>query len=512
MANTGFTRCTSFGAQIVLGWLLSKEDFGIYALAISMAAFGSLLRDAGVRQILISRQKEYAALLGPVFWMALAFNTVAGVLLAVAAPVVAAGYGEPALIGLVLVIAFAQPLATPGAILASRLQIDMRFRALGAIQVGSALLRYGGAVVFALAGFGPISFVLPLPLVAVYEGAVGWLLTRERPWARSPRISLWEPLFVQARWVLVGSFAVALLNLGPNLAIGLFAQTALVGAYFFAFQIIIQLGMLFSTNVGQVLLAALSKIATERERKREAVVRSLRQLMMVGAPASMGLAVTFRPLELLIWQGKWATAAHAVQALGVFYALALLPSVAVSAQHARGDFRAAAAGLLVLAGVSVSAASVGAAAIGTTFGIALAVALGRGTASLMHVVIVLRPLGVTWRRICAGVLPAWLASVIGGALALGMDVLLVHWHPGIRLIAAGTIFAMSYLVLARLLLLDDLIDAVSHLRGKPRLLAERMLMLPLPRLGAVTPPSDGSAEAPVGPAPATTPERSPFAP
>ena len=44
------TRVGSFAAQIALGRLLSDEDFGVYAIAISIGALASVLRDGGAHR------------------------------------------------------------------------------------------------------------------------------------------------------------------------------------------------------------------------------------------------------------------------------------------------------------------------------------------------------------------------------------------------------------------------------------------------------------------------------
>jgi O-antigen/teichoic acid export membrane protein len=488
MANAGLTRFASFFAQVALGWILSENDFGIYALAISLSAIASLLKDAGLRQILIAEQSRYQQLLGPVFWMAMVFNSITGLLLGIAAPIAAWVYGEPALMLLVLLIAISQPLGTPGAILTARLQIDLRFQAISAIQVGAALMRYGGAVGFALAGFGPLSFVLPLPFIAAFEAITAWLCSREHPWLHRPALATWGELFLRGRWVLVASFGIAAKNLAPNLSIGLFAATAITGLYFFAFQIIIQIGMLFAASAVQVLFAALSKIAGEPERKRQAVMRSLRHIMLAGAPVCVGLAVTFPALELLVWRGKWADASPAVQWLGFFYAFSLLPSVAYSAQQAAGNFRGAALGMLALACCTVSAAGAGAAITQSVDGIALFVAAGGATASFLYVLIALRRFGISPRAVAGSTVPAWIIAIVAGAGALVVDGMASGMHPAVRMLLTGAACAGIYTVLVRVLLAAPMREALAFVPGPLRRPAAMMLLLGPGPAAAAAPP------------------------
>ena len=115
----------------------------------------TILKDGGVRQLLIQRgQSEFESLVGPVFWMAMAFNVGTGALLAAAAPLAAGLYGHAVIAPMLLVVAASISLSTPSAILQAKMTIDLRFGALARIAVGSAIVRYAGSVVLAWAGLG----------------------------------------------------------------------------------------------------------------------------------------------------------------------------------------------------------------------------------------------------------------------------------------------------------------------------------------------------------------------
>ena len=52
VASMGGATFLSVASQLILGWLLSEGDFGIYALAISAAALVQSTKDGGVQMIL----------------------------------------------------------------------------------------------------------------------------------------------------------------------------------------------------------------------------------------------------------------------------------------------------------------------------------------------------------------------------------------------------------------------------------------------------------------------------
>ncbi|HPV84200.1 MAG TPA: hypothetical protein PK866_13775, partial [Nitrospira sp.] len=49
-------------AQLILGWLLSKEDFALYAIAISWSTIVMALRNGGTQRLLIQKGTQYADL------------------------------------------------------------------------------------------------------------------------------------------------------------------------------------------------------------------------------------------------------------------------------------------------------------------------------------------------------------------------------------------------------------------------------------------------------------------
>ncbi|MDP3426604.1 MAG: oligosaccharide flippase family protein, partial [Humidesulfovibrio sp.] len=60
-------RLASFGSQLVLGWLLTPEDFALYAIAVSVSALLWVVKNGGLREVLTQRGREYDAL-APAAW------------------------------------------------------------------------------------------------------------------------------------------------------------------------------------------------------------------------------------------------------------------------------------------------------------------------------------------------------------------------------------------------------------------------------------------------------------
>lgn len=487
-----FSRGVGLAAQIVLGLLLSDHDFGVYAIAIGVSSVLTVLRDGGARQLLISRPKEHAQLLAPVFWIAVAFALGTGALLALTAPLAAGADSDVAT--LLLIIALVQPLSVPGSILSARLQIDLRFGALTAIQSTLALVRFGGAVLLAWRGFGPLSFVLPLIPMAFIEWAWAWALTRDHPWFSGPRLRQWRGLLRVSAWAVIGSAGIAAINSGVPVVLGVLVPSGVVGVYFFAQQLVTQIGIVLGASLAQVLFPAFTRLLAEPERKRRATLRALRQSMLLASPMCAAMAAIIIPFESLVWGGKWAQAAHAVIVMALVYPINVASAIPVAVQQSRSDFRAWGLGVNVVALVTFAGAGIAAALSPDPLPIAAASSVAMALASILYTAWALRPLSIGLRDVLGAIAPAWAMASIAAGLALVADAwFMTHWPALVRCLLGGAIFTLGFAALVRLVVVDQVIESVNMLPSPLRRVANGLLRL---RSGIAAPAADRGPSGP----------------
>jgi len=523
IANTVATRIGSFVSQIFLAWWLTKSDFGIVGIALAISGIASVLRDGGVRQILLKHHAEHEKLLGPCFWMALTFNTLLAILLTAAAFPFARLYNDDRLIVMLIIIGWSIPLGTVGGILLTKLIADMRYRENASVMTASAMVRYVSSVAFAYFGFGPLSFILPNILCALIENVLALYYCRHRPWQLAPNSNQWWSLFLRSRWALVAALGIAGMNQGSSAMIGLAAPLEVVGIYAFTFLIVVQVGSLLSTNINQVLVPVFTRLADEEDRKRAAVLRTLRQVSLLATFMSLGLAATYRPFESLVWRERWAASILPVQIIGAGYAINVLLCISLAVQQARGQFRAWGVGLLLLAIGTMLAAYVG-----TLFGkpeldralflamnnptfwpyvservwwsgvyIALASAAFGVVSSLLHLTVALKPLGVGRREVIKNALIVWSLGLLAGALTISIDTVadgpvrtnlisLFGHETGtffaelLLFIASGILFTAVYAFLVRTVVPEALAEAIQMFPARFRSQAISLFRLEAP--------------------------------
>ena len=310
-AATVPSMAAALAAQVALGLLLGKEDFGVYGIALGISSFALVIRDGGVRLYLIQLHPEKVrAGAAPALRLAYAWSFGLGLALAGAAFPLAAAYGEPDMAPVMLVLAASMPLSAYPAVALALVQVEMRFRDLAVVSLVSALLRYGGAVGFAVMGLGALSMAIPFVVVGAFEVAAGRLYSRF-PLTLVLRRSEGEGRhrwFRATRWSMAGSLAMQLGLQADYVALGLVASTGVVGVYFFGYQLAIQLGLLTTQVIGRVLIPALAQIRDDRPRAERVFRQAVATTLAVLGPLAAWLAVSAGDLESLLWHGRWSEA------------------------------------------------------------------------------------------------------------------------------------------------------------------------------------------------------------
>jgi O-antigen/teichoic acid export membrane protein len=351
----GVTLLASLGAQIALGWLLSEDDFGVYAIAIGFSTFLLVFQDAGVRLWLLRLGHDrFRDTVGDAFWLTVGFSVLVAALLAAASPAIAAIYGEPELVMVILTLAIATLFVAYPKIAMAWLLVDLHFQTAARIEVASAVIRYALMVGLAYAGFGPLSFVLPVIAVNLFEGVAGWATTRFAPWSRPFSLRRSLDIFRFSRWPMAGSLASASVRQSDYFALGLLATTNVVGIYFFAYQFTSRLLSLFSESLRKVVLPTFA--TTDADRLQRAAVRASAFLGLMAAPVLLLLGVVAAPLEELLWRGRWDSAVAPIQILALIMPVQLLTIFVEMIVQSRGRFRLW-AGTIALRGVGLAFAA-----------------------------------------------------------------------------------------------------------------------------------------------------------
>jgi PST family polysaccharide transporter len=480
------TKVASVAAQLVLARLLLPSNFGLYAAALGVAGLVTAFRDAGVTTYLVRYGvRDYARIAAPVFWLAMAVN-VAGGLVLVAIGLVLGTMSKPGaespllspdFPALLYVIALSMPLGTPGAILRTRMRLDLRFRELGVMSFVVAIIRYVGSTVLALAGAGAQSFVLPLLAIAIVEWVWGQAATRDRAcWGR-PAFDRWPEIIRETKWLLLGTLGGVIYNMGSYFCIALFVGSTAVGVFFFAYQLTQQVCALITTNLQYVLAPVLVHINDQSERLKNAALRTLRVLMLFAVPLMLGMTVTIDPVERLVLGGKWRDAVVPIMIFGALTPLALTWGLTYAILTSKSRFQAWAWASLA-EGVFLTLAAAAAAAIdGSVLAISIATAVSMLVSRLLITLYCMNLLGVRTRTVLRTIAGAWLIGLVVAPAAIFIASRMAGASAAVEIVLSGGLFLALFGLGCRITMPRTIADAMSVMPGRARGFVLRVMLL-----------------------------------
>ena len=430
-------RGASFFAQLVLGRLLLPEDFGVYAIALTFTTLAASANSV-LRSFLVDALKkdwDFGGLYRLVMWTSVGVS-VAAVAMSGA---LARPFDEPGLATILACLFAAMPLQIAPAFGAARLTKALRFRELSTMWTWSAVLCQIVTVAGALAGLGAISFVGGVVVGSLAEVVLVRRHSGPYPELRGrPRLEGVADTR-QLRWIPVSIVVLAVWINGDYASAGLFETAAVVGVYFFAYQLTTALTQPFTLALSSVLLPSFSSLSGEREGADAFSLTVLLVPLASGLPFGL-LAVTAAPLTHLVWAGAWDVAIVAIVVLGLVTPMKLLLSTSLSILQASGDWQGYTRLLAVSAVATVVAASVGG-MIGGVGGLVSVIAVSNVVLGLGATVLVGATFGLTvaesvFRPFCSWMI--WLSGASMVALVGDLHderLSSIPWHVGLFLLS-----------------------------------------------------------------------------
>jgi O-antigen/teichoic acid export membrane protein len=213
----------------------------------------------------------------------------------------------------------------------------------------------------AWAGWGAYSYVVPLAMQALFESALGlWLVRRTesiRPVLRRESV---VDAFKESGWLMMGSAALALATSGDYLAISLLESPATVGQYFFAFQLVMAVGIVVTGGLEAILPGVVSRLDADPARLSGALLRLTEVALHVALPVAAALHICGPWLVDVLWQGRWHFATDAISVLALCIPAWVIMSIVRAVLEGRGQWQRRFALLLAYGAGAVSASYLGA--------------------------------------------------------------------------------------------------------------------------------------------------------
>lgn len=179
-----------FGASVVISRLLTPAEVGAFSVAMVLLGFLSPFRDFGATQFVIQSPVLDDDVLGTVRTLQLILGVVLAGVIVVAAPWVADFYREPAIRGIMLLMALNSLLLPFGALSTALLNREMKLMELAIVRFVGAVVSSGLSIVLAWFDHGPMSLAYGA-LAGTLSSAIGAILFRpvRVPWQRPSSLS-----------------------------------------------------------------------------------------------------------------------------------------------------------------------------------------------------------------------------------------------------------------------------------------------------------------------------------
>lgn len=314
------TRLVSLAVLLILGRLLTPEQFGLVALATVFMTFLNVFVDQGFGRALVQRAEIDDIHSNTAFWISVAGSVAFGGLLVGTAPFIAAIVNEPELAVVIQVMSIGLILYAFSSVPQALLEREFGFRALARRRVVATTIGGILAVVAAAVGLGVWSLVIQVLVTAFVGVLMLWMATTWRPRFQvslAAARDLWPTGFSMVGIELVGF----LNSQSDKLIVGAALDATALGYYAFAMRIISIMIELFSSVLSSISLTTFSRLQHDNDALRRWLYRLTSISCVIAIPAFAVLAAVAQEAVPLIFGSQWGEAGLLVQMLCVLGAV-----------------------------------------------------------------------------------------------------------------------------------------------------------------------------------------------
>ena len=432
-------RLLVLASTAVLARLLTPEDFGLVALALTIMALLEAFADLGVgHALVVDTDDAVEDRAETAFVVSISVGLALTLVVVGASPIAAAVFDEPELIAITSVLGLNFLLRSFKSVHEWLARKALDFRVLTVADFADAAVRGITGIALALAGLGVWALVIGYLVGTLARIIAVWWRVKWRPRFRPQRAHLRQLLTFGGGLSLV-SMLNAFIGTFDDLVVGQVLGATALGLYVLGFRLPELLIINMSNVASEVLFPAFATVS--REGLAAAYLTALRYTLMVGLPLAAGLCVLAEPVILALFGDQWRETITVTQILTI-YALGVtigIPAGTVYKATGRAGvllrlaiFRAAllAAAVLLVVDRGIDAVAASQAAVAGLFSL-----IGLGLAT--------RLLSVRPSEIARAVWPCLLPTAGMAAVLIGIDAAI---GPEWLVILAGAVAgAVTYL-------------------------------------------------------------------
>lgn len=297
-------RVVSTFVFIVIGRLLTPEDFGLVSLGSILIDVGALLTVSGFHRALVQRKQLDPEHLDAAFWSSVFMGTALCLATVASAGWIADLLGEPRFAPVLRALSLTFLITGVGAVPSAILHRRMEFKAFAIRQLLAITLGGAAGVTLALLGAGPWALVAQ-SLTSAFVGVIVVLVNAR-----------WRPRFrfSKQHWRDIAGFGVlAMLIDGMDIAaarlddllIGVVLGATALGYYGVAYRTYAIALEVVGYSLSAVTFPIFSRIAEDRQRAGRAIITTTRFTAAGALPVFLGLAVVADNAVIGLFGDQW---------------------------------------------------------------------------------------------------------------------------------------------------------------------------------------------------------------
>lgn len=306
----------SFASTVILARLLSKDDFGLVAYALTFISFLEVLTSFGIDMSLVYH-KESQSNSTASFWMTLGIGIFLFLITYFVAPFVGSFFNDVRVIPIVRALGLTFPFQALGGTHSFLLQKKLKFSLKFVPDIVRAITKALISISLAYGGFGEWSLVWGQVGGTLLATLVLWLIFPWRPSFQFEFSAAQSLLSYGLRAMSVDIVSIIASNI-DYVYVGRYLGSEILGVYTLAFRLPELLIGGIARVIGNVIFPIFSHIKENTGDLSSGFYSTTRYVSLITIPLGVGLALVARPFTVIVFTEKWIDIIPIMAALSIF--------------------------------------------------------------------------------------------------------------------------------------------------------------------------------------------------
>ncbi len=301
---------------MVLARMLSPEDYGINAMAVSITGFANVFASLGLSTATVQRAQINHEQVSTLFWINAAIGLLVTLIVAAMSPAVSRFYNSPELLRVMLLLSTVFLITALSIQHSALLTRQMRFYTIAKIRIFSLVAGITVAIVAGYYGFGYWALVFNTLTSAIVSAIANWIACRWVPGLPHRNVGVGSMVKFGADLVGFDVLNYFSRNL-DNILIGRYLGAGPLGLYSKAYQLLMMPITNLRGPVNSVAMPALGRLQQDPAKFRDYYLKCVELLAFVSMPLVMFMFVYTEQLIDLLLGPQW------LEVVGIFKILAI---------------------------------------------------------------------------------------------------------------------------------------------------------------------------------------------